>query len=71
MQDPNLFSMPVRKGHEKSLVIQTRKAKATESSSETRRRYLSRPNGEPCARVDRPDGGLPYETTLQVCNCVC
>ena len=70
MQDPNLFSMPVWKGHIKSLAIQTRKAKAMESSSEARRRYLSRPNGEPCARVDRPDGGLPNETTLQVCNCV-
>ena len=54
----------------KSLAIQTRKAKATESNTEARRRYLSRPNGEPCTRVDRPDGGLPYETMLQVCNCV-
>ena len=26
--------------------------------------YLSRPNGEPCARVDHPNGGLPNETTL-------
>ena len=55
MQDPNLFSVPVWKGHEKSLGIQTRKVKATESSSEASKRYLSRPNGEPCARVDRPD----------------
>ena len=41
MKDPNLFSMPVWKGHEKSLAIQTKKAKAMESSSEARRRYLS------------------------------
>ena len=61
MLDPNLFSVPVWKGHEKSLAIQTRKAKATESSTEARRCYLSQPNGEPCARVDCPDGGLPYK----------
>ena len=61
MQDPILFCVPVWKGHEKSLAIQTRKAKAKQSSSEARRSYLSRPNGEPCARVDRPDGGLPMK----------
>ena len=53
-----------------SLAIQTRKTKATESSSEAHRCYLSRPNGEPSARVNHPNGGLSYKTTLQVCNCV-
>ena len=64
MKDPNLFSMPIWKGHKKSLAIQTRKTKATESSSEAWKSYLSRSNGEPRTRADRPDGGLPNETML-------
>ena len=58
MQDPNLFSVSVQKGHKKSLVIQTRKAKAMESSSEAWRCYLSRPNGEPCALIAQMVGFL-------------
>ena len=70
MQDPNLFSMPVWKGHKKSLAIETGKEKTKGASSETRRRYLSRPNGEPCTRVDCQMVGFltkqcyKYETVL-------
>ena len=64
MQDPILLCVLVWKGYKKSLVIETRKTRSTKSNSEAQRRYLSRPNGESCTRADRPDGGLPNETTL-------
>ena len=45
MQDPFMFRMPLRKVPEKSLVIETMKAKAKKQNPEARRSHLCRPNG--------------------------
>ena len=37
VQDPFMFRMPLWKGHEKSLAIETRKAKAKKENAEARR----------------------------------
>ena len=57
--------MPLQKGHEKSLAIETRKAKAKKESTEARRSHICRPNGEPSTRVDRTNGGFLNKTACQ------